>query len=42
MSDFGRKSFGTKAKESMTPNSTKSTAEKIKEAVTDTGDRVSR
>ncbi|KAI9822303.1 MAG: hypothetical protein M1827_000021 [Pycnora praestabilis] len=42
MSDAGRKDFSTKAKESMTPDSTKSTQEKIKEGFTDTTDRVSR
>ncbi|KAI9748162.1 MAG: hypothetical protein M1835_001876 [Candelina submexicana] len=39
MSDAGRKSFGTKAKEEITPDSSKSTQQKIKEGVTDTVDR---
>ncbi|KLJ09822.1 hypothetical protein EMPG_14752 [Blastomyces silverae] len=42
MSDAGRKDFSTKAKEEMTPDSTKSTQDKIKETVTDTTDRVTR
>ncbi|RHZ73149.1 hypothetical protein CDV55_108959 [Aspergillus turcosus] len=42
MSDAGRKDFSTKAKEEITPDSTKSTQQKIKEGVTDTGDRVAR
>ncbi|KAL4944819.1 hypothetical protein BDV06DRAFT_186191 [Aspergillus oleicola] len=42
MSDTGRKDWSTKAKEEITPDSTKSTQDKVKEAVTDTGDRVSR
>ncbi|KAI9738232.1 MAG: hypothetical protein M1834_008730 [Cirrosporium novae-zelandiae] len=42
MSDEGRKDFSTKAKESMTPDSSKSTQQKVKETVTDTTDRVAR
>ncbi|EEP80612.1 predicted protein [Uncinocarpus reesii 1704] len=42
MSDPGRKDFSTKAKEEMTPDSTKSTQEKVKETITDTKDRVAR
>ncbi|KAL4811127.1 heat shock protein 9/12-domain-containing protein [Aspergillus unguis] len=42
MSDTGRKDFSTKAQEKLTPDSTKSTQDKIKETVTDTGDRVAR
>ncbi|KAJ5679704.1 chaperone/heat shock protein Hsp12 [Penicillium macrosclerotiorum] len=42
MSDTGRKDFSTKAKEEITPDSSKSTQDKIKETVTDTTDRVAR
>ncbi|OJD10131.1 hypothetical protein AJ78_08731 [Emergomyces pasteurianus Ep9510] len=42
MSDSGRKDFSTKAKEEITPDSSKSTQDKIKEAATDTKDRVAR
>ncbi|EAW06874.1 heat shock 9/12 family protein [Aspergillus clavatus NRRL 1] len=42
MSDAGRKDFSTKAKEELTPDSTKSTQDKVKETVTDTSDRVAR
>ncbi|KAJ5172889.1 chaperone/heat shock protein Hsp12 [Penicillium capsulatum] len=42
MSDAGRKDFATKAKEELVPDSTKSTQDKVKETVTDTGDRVAR
>ncbi|PYH38739.1 heat shock 9/12 family protein [Aspergillus neoniger CBS 115656] len=42
MSDAGRKDFSTKAKEEFTPDSAKSTQDKVKETVTDTGDRVAR
>ncbi|KAJ5779572.1 Heat shock protein 9/12 [Penicillium paradoxum] len=42
MSDTGRKDFTTKAKEELTPDSTKSTQEQVKETVTDAGDRVAR
>ncbi|PLB50226.1 putative chaperone/heat shock protein Hsp12 [Aspergillus steynii IBT 23096] len=42
MSDTGRKDFTTKAKEELTPDSTKSTQDKIKEGVTDTTDRFAR
>lgn len=39
-SDLGRKDFSTKAKESMTPDSTKSTGTKITESVTGAGDKI--
>ncbi|OJD24815.1 hypothetical protein ACJ73_03821 [Blastomyces percursus] len=42
MSDPGRKDFSTKAKEEMTPDSSKSTQDKIKETATDTKDRLAR
>ncbi|KAI9787643.1 MAG: DNA methyltransferase Dim-2 [Geoglossum umbratile] len=42
MSDPGRKDFSTKAKEEIIPDSTKSTQQKAKEAVTDTTDRIAR
>lgn len=42
MSDTGRKDFSTKAKEAITPDSTKSTGERVKESVTDTADRGAR
>ncbi|KAJ6126731.1 heat shock protein 9/12-domain-containing protein [Penicillium sp. IBT 18751x] len=42
MSDTGRKDFSTKAKEEITPDSTKSTQDKVKETVTDTADRLAR
>ncbi|KAJ5082865.1 chaperone/heat shock protein Hsp12 [Penicillium argentinense] len=42
MSDAARKDFSTKAKEEVTPDATKSTQDKIKETVTDTGDRLAR
>ncbi|KAL4955677.1 chaperone/heat shock protein Hsp12 [Aspergillus filifer] len=42
MSDTGRKDWSTKAKEEITPDSTKSSQDKMKETVTDTGDRVAR
>jgi len=42
MSDPGRKDFSTKAKEELTPDSTKSTQEKVKETFTDTTDRAAR
>ncbi|KAJ5662417.1 heat shock protein hsp9 [Penicillium maclennaniae] len=42
MSDTGRKDFSTKAKEEITPDSTKSTQDKVKETVTDTTDRLAR
>ncbi|PLB52078.1 putative heat shock protein Awh11/Hsp9 [Aspergillus steynii IBT 23096] len=41
MSDTGRKDFSTKAEEKITPDSSKSTTDKIKETFTDTTDRVS-
>jgi len=40
MSDSGRKDFSTKAKEEVTPDSSKSTLDKTKENVTDGVDRV--
>ncbi|RPA76086.1 putative chaperone/heat shock protein Hsp12 [Ascobolus immersus RN42] len=40
MTDFGRKDFSTQAKEKMTPDSSKSAAQRTKESVTDIGDRV--
>ncbi|GME33861.1 uncharacterized protein K452DRAFT_316499 [Neofusicoccum parvum] len=42
MTDAGRKDFSTKAKEELTPDSTKSTQQKTKEAITDTGDKLAR
>ncbi|KAJ5976177.1 chaperone/heat shock protein Hsp12 [Penicillium waksmanii] len=46
MSDIGRKDFSTtplsEAKEEITPDSTKSTQDKVKETFTDTTDRVAR
>jgi hypothetical protein len=42
MSDFARKDFSTKMKEGVTPDTTKSTQQKVKEAVTDSGDKVAR
>ncbi|KAB2576253.1 hypothetical protein BFW01_g9128 [Lasiodiplodia theobromae] len=42
MSDAGRKDFTTKAKEELTPDSTKSTQQKTKETFTDTGDKLAR
>ncbi|PWY88466.1 hypothetical protein BO70DRAFT_427238 [Aspergillus heteromorphus CBS 117.55] len=42
MSDAGRKDFTTKAKEEITPDSAKSTQDKVKETFTDTTDRVAR
>ncbi|KAF2201311.1 putative chaperone/heat shock protein Hsp12 [Delitschia confertaspora ATCC 74209] len=42
MSDAGRKDFGDKLKEGVTPDSTKSTQQKMKETVTDTGDKIAR
>lgn len=42
MSDAGRKDFSDKIKEGMTPDSSKSTQQKMKETVTDTGDKVAR
>jgi hypothetical protein len=40
MSDAGRKDFSTKAKEGITPDSSKSTLDKAKEGITDAMDRV--
>lgn len=42
MSDAGRKDFSDKMKEGMVPDSTKSTQTKMKETVTDAGDKVAR
>ncbi|KAJ9197900.1 hypothetical protein DTO164E3_5456 [Paecilomyces variotii] len=42
MSDTGRKDFTQKAKEEITPDSSKSTQDKVKETITDTTDRVAR
>ena len=42
MSDAGRKDFHDKVKESMVPDSTKSTQTKMKESLTDTGDKFAR
>ncbi|KAL0637780.1 hypothetical protein Q9L58_003170 [Maublancomyces gigas] len=39
MSDIGRKDFSTKAKEEVTPDSSKSTYQQAKEGVTNTADR---
>jgi Heat shock protein 9/12 len=40
MSDAGRKDWSTKAKEEITPDSSKSTLDKTKESVTDGADKV--
>ena len=40
MSDAGRKDWTTKAKEEITPDSSKSTYDKTKESVTDTADKI--
>jgi hypothetical protein len=40
MSEAGRKDWSTKAKEGITPDSSKSTLDKTKEGVTDTMDKV--
>jgi hypothetical protein len=42
MSDAGRKDWSDKMKEGVTPDSTKSTQQKMKETVTDTGDKFAR
>ncbi|KAF2869176.1 putative chaperone/heat shock protein Hsp12 [Massariosphaeria phaeospora] len=42
MSDLGRKDFSTKVGEKMQPNSTKSTADKLKETFTDASDKTAR
>ncbi|KAL1602617.1 hypothetical protein SLS60_006034 [Paraconiothyrium brasiliense] len=42
MSDHGRKDLHTKIGEGITPDSTKSTQQKMKETVTDTGDKFAR
>jgi Heat shock protein 9/12 len=39
MSDAGRKDFSTKAKEAITPDSSKSTLDKTKENITDMTDK---
>ncbi|KAF2800839.1 putative chaperone/heat shock protein Hsp12 [Melanomma pulvis-pyrius CBS 109.77] len=41
-SDFGRKDLHTKIGEGITPDSTKSTQQKVKETFTDTGDKFVR
>ena len=40
MADAGRKDFATKAKEGMTPDSSKSTYDKTKESITDSLDKM--
>lgn len=40
MSDTNRKSFVQSAKESLTPETSKTTGEKIKEKITDLGDKI--
>jgi len=42
MSDLGRKDFSSKASDKMTPDSSKSTMDKVGETFTDTTDKVSR
>ncbi|OCK81329.1 putative chaperone/heat shock protein Hsp12 [Lepidopterella palustris CBS 459.81] len=42
MSDAGRKDWSDKMKEGITPDSSKSSQQKVKEAVTDTGDKIAR
>ncbi|KAI9670265.1 MAG: hypothetical protein M1831_006479 [Alyxoria varia] len=42
MSEPGRKNISDKFSESVTPDSSKSTAQKAKEGITDTGDKVAR
>ncbi|MCJ1253975.1 hypothetical protein MMC24_001789 [Lignoscripta atroalba] len=42
MADAGRKNVSTRAKEDMTPNSMKSTQEKLRENTSNAADRVSR
>ncbi|OCK99390.1 putative chaperone/heat shock protein Hsp12 [Cenococcum geophilum 1.58] len=42
MSDPGRKDFSTKMEEEMTPDSSKSTQQKLKETFTSTGDKIAR
>ncbi|PNS21246.1 hypothetical protein CAC42_1025 [Sphaceloma murrayae] len=42
MSEAGRKDFSDKVGEKMTPDSSKSTTDKIKEGVTDTTDKAAR
>ncbi|RJE27287.1 Heat shock protein [Aspergillus sclerotialis] len=42
MTDEGRKDFSTKIQEGLTPDSAKSTQDKVKETVTDTTDRLAR
>ncbi|KAI9772036.1 MAG: hypothetical protein M1840_001324 [Geoglossum simile] len=42
MSDPGRKDFSTRAREEITPDDTKSTQQKAKEAATDATDRIAR
>ena len=40
MSDENRKSFIQSSKEALTPNSSKTTGEKVKESITNLGDRI--
>ncbi|KAI9706142.1 MAG: hypothetical protein M1812_008251 [Candelaria pacifica] len=42
MTDTGRKDLSTKIKETVTPNSSKSTQDKLKENVTDHADKAAR
>ncbi|KAI9796521.1 MAG: hypothetical protein M1835_003855 [Candelina submexicana] len=42
MSDAGRKDFSTKIKETITPDSSKSSKDKVKENVTDHADKAAR
>jgi len=42
MTDAGRKDFSTKAKESMQPDSSKSTTDKVSESVSGAGDKAAR
>lgn len=42
MSDAGRKDWSDKVKEGVVPDSSKSTQQKVKETVTDTGDKLAR
>ena len=42
MSDAGRKDFSDKIQEGITPDSSKSTQQKLKETVTDTTDKAAR
>ena len=42
MADTGRKDMGTKAKETMQPDSTKSTYDKVTESASGAADKISR